>query len=94
MYLTSLKFNYKYVTILSIWKCFLHGNIRRAVATGGWGFQFLAEQLTLSQPGGRLCPPQYYDPPPSEFQTLRRPFVVYHVHVQCSFETYIIYVRQ
>ena len=24
--------------------------------------QFLAEQLTLSQPGGRLCPPQYYKP--------------------------------
>ena len=25
--------------------------------------QFLDKQLTLSQPGGRLCPPQYYEPP-------------------------------
>ena len=63
---------------------------------GGGGLpQFLAKHLTLSQPGGRLCPPQYYKPPPPpDFQTLRRPCVVYHVHVQCSFETYIIYVRQ
>ena len=43
----------------------------RAVASGGEGGlggalahpQFLAEQLILSQPGGRLCPPQYYEPP-------------------------------
>ena len=32
----------------------------------GWLYppQFLAEQLTLSQPGGRLCSPQYNKPPP------------------------------
>ena len=31
-----------------------------------WLPQFLAEQLTLFQPGGRLCPPHYYClPPPS-----------------------------
>ena len=35
----------------------------RAVASG-----FLAKQLTLSQPGGRLCPPQYYEPPPHRIE--------------------------
>ena len=25
------------------------------------GGQFLAKQLTLSEPGGRLCPPGYYE---------------------------------
>ena len=37
----------------------------RAVARGQ-GLQppqCLTDQLTLSQPGGRLCPPQYYQPP-------------------------------
>ena len=33
--------------------------------------QFLAAQLTLPHPGGRLCPPHYYVPP--NFQTLLRP---------------------
>ena len=43
---------------------------RRAVASEGSGRalaplpQFLAEELTLSQPGGRLCPPQFYEAPP------------------------------
>ena len=37
------------------------------------GGQFLAEQLTLSQPGDKLCPPQYYARPLPDFQTLRRP---------------------
>ena len=48
----------------------------RAVASGGAVGalappQFLAEQFTLSQPGGRLYPTQYYESPP-DFQTLRR----------------------
>ena len=29
---------------------------------GGGGLQFWADQLTLFQPGGRLCPPHYYQP--------------------------------
>ena len=38
-------------------------------ARRNWGsegvlaLQFLAKQLTLTQPGGRLYPPQYYEPP-------------------------------
>ena len=36
----------------------------RAVASGGiQPPQFLAKQLSLSQPGGRLYPLQYYEPP-------------------------------
>ena len=41
----------------------------RAVARGGGGEgglkppQFLADQLTLSQPGGHILPTQYYEPP-------------------------------
>ena len=35
--------------------------------------QFLANQLTLSQPGGTLSPPSITCPPPLDFQTLRRP---------------------
>ena len=48
--------------------------VPRAVASGGGALdpQFMTKQLTLSQPGGRLCPPQYYEPPP-RFLTLRRP---------------------
>ena len=36
--------------------------VRAVTSGGGWGapLQFLAKQLTLYQPGGRLCPPQYY----------------------------------
>ena len=38
------------------------------VGAGGAGsakyHQILAGQLTLSQPGGRLCPPHYYCPHP------------------------------
>ena len=36
---------------------------------------FLADQLTLSQPGGHIIPTQYYVPPPPYFRTLRRPWV-------------------
>jgi len=38
--------------------------------------QFLADQLTLSQPGGHILPTQYYEPP--RIQTLRRPCMVYY----------------
>ena len=34
----------------------------RSAAKGGAAPQVLDEELTLSQPGGRLYPPQYYDP--------------------------------
>jgi hypothetical protein len=48
----------------------------RAVARGGiWGLQppqCLAEQLTLSQPGGQIMPTAVLQAP-SNFQTLRRP---------------------
>ena len=52
-------------------------NICRAVARGGlWGLQpppqCLAEQLTLSQPGGQIMPTTVLQAP-SNFQTLRRP---------------------
>ena len=36
---------------------------RKGGTLGASAPQCLAEQLTLSQPGGRLCPPQYYKPP-------------------------------
>ena len=36
--------------------------------------QISADQLTLSQPGGRLCPPHQYSPPPPDFQTFLRPY--------------------
>ena len=46
----------------------------RAVGTGGGGGQLFADQLTLSQSGGTLCPPYYYVlPRPPEFQTFLRP---------------------
>ena len=35
----------------------------RAVARGAQAPQFLADQLTLSQPGGQILPTQYYEPP-------------------------------
>ena len=47
---------------------------------GTWGGlhplpTFLADQLTLSQPGGHIIPTHYCKPPPpSDFQTLRRPW--------------------
>ena len=36
----------------------------RPVASGGAGGQFLADELTLYQPGGHIIPTQYYVPPP------------------------------
>ena len=39
-------------------------HLNTGLSQAGRGFpQFLAKQLTLSQLGGRLCPPQYYKPP-------------------------------
>ena len=35
--------------------------------------QISADQLTLSHQGGKLCPPQYYLSPPTNFQTFLRP---------------------
>ena len=32
-------------------------------ASGGAGGHFLADQLTLSQPGGHIIPTEYYVPP-------------------------------
>ena len=46
----------------------------KAVASG-LGGEFIAKQLTLSQPGGRLYLPQYYHAPPPDFQTLRRAWI-------------------
>ena len=47
----------------------------RAVASGGRGGfsppQFLAKQLTLSQPGGQIIPTKVLEAPPN-FQTMRR----------------------
>ena len=49
----------------------------RAVGTEGGRIgicpapRFLADQLPLSQPGGRLCPPHYYMPPPPGFSDPR-----------------------
>ena len=37
----------------------------RSVGTGGG--QFFADQLTLSQPRGRLCPPNHFVPPHPRF---------------------------
>ena len=38
--------------------------------------QFLADQLTLSQPGGHILPTQYYDPPPRIFRPCNGPALV------------------
>ena len=46
----------------------------RAVAKGGGASQFLAKQLTLSQPGGQIMPTTVLRAPP-DFQTLRRPCI-------------------
>ena len=48
---------------------------------GGWGGfrpppQFLAKQLTLSQPGGQIMPTTVIQAPP-DFQTLRRPCILF-----------------
>ena len=45
---------------------------------GGWGValaspQFLAKQLTLSQPGGQIMPITVLGPPPPDFGTFRWP---------------------
>jgi hypothetical protein len=52
----------------------------RPVASGGAGGhvppQFLAEQLTLSQPGGQIMPTTVLSALP-DFQTLRRPCSMY-----------------
>ena len=48
---------------------------RRPVASGGAAPpQFLAKQLTLSQPGGQIMPTTVIQAPP-DFQTLRRPCI-------------------
>ena len=44
--------------------------IRPYTGQGGHGSPDLADQLTLSQPGGRFCPRNYYFHPPLDFQTL------------------------
>ena len=43
-------------------------------AGGAVAPQFLAEQLTLSQPGGQIMPTTVLQAPP-DFQTLRRPCI-------------------
>ena len=49
-------------------------SICRPVASGGAGEarapHFLADHLTLSQPGGYIIPTQYYVPPPPRFSDL------------------------
>jgi hypothetical protein len=46
--------------------------------SGGTGVamapQILTDQLTLSQPGRQIYPPQYYCPPAPDYQTLLRPW--------------------
>ena len=37
--------------------------------------QILADQLTLSEPGGRLCPAHYYVSPPQIFRTSDSPAI-------------------
>ena len=67
----------------------------RAVARGGlWGLQpsqCLAEQLTLSQPGGQIMPTTVLQAPPN-FQTLRRPCTHYistkKMFLQVSYQTH------
>jgi hypothetical protein len=46
--------------------------VARGGAGGLWPPQFLAKQLTLSQPGGQIMPTTVLQAPP-DFQTLRRP---------------------
>ena len=47
----------------------------RAGTGGSMPLQFLVNQLTLNQPGGRLSPPRYYLSPPY-FQTFRHPWLL------------------
>ena len=52
----------------------------RHVGAGGAGKpQTFSDQLTLSQPGSKLCPPYYYRPP--DFQTILRPWNRFHKKV-------------
>ena len=44
-------------------------------AGGALAPQFLAKQLTLSQPGGQIMPTTVLQAPP-DFQTLRRPYKI------------------
>ena len=46
---------------------------RKVVAGEALAPQYLADQQTLSRPGGHIIPTQYYLLAPQEFQTLRRP---------------------
>ena len=74
----------KFDLILSTWKnvnmnidqiarfYMLYRPVASGKAVGARAPHFLADQLTLSQPGGHIIPTQYYVPPP-DFQTLRRP---------------------
>ena len=63
----------------------------RPVASEGWGgglrapIQFLAEKLTLSQPGGHIMPNTLLRAP-SDFQTLRRHCILYRTYTRhCPF---------
>jgi hypothetical protein len=49
--------------------------------------QFLAEQLTLSQPGGQIMPTTVLQAPPTDFQTLRRP-CIFIISTKLSCEKY------
>ena len=49
---------------------------------GGWEAlvpQFLARQLTYLNQGGRLCPPQYYEPPTPGFSNLATALLAHRI---------------
>ena len=50
------------------------GSVASVVHTKGTGGQFWADQLTLFREEGRIYPPNYYLPPPNDFQTFLRPW--------------------
>jgi hypothetical protein len=50
-------------------------NLIKNILIAGLSQAFLAEQLTLSQPGGQIIPTTVLQAPP-DFQTLRRPWIV------------------
>jgi hypothetical protein len=53
---------------------YVHTGPSQVGGLGGlWPPQFLAKQLTLSQPGGQIMPTTVLQAPP-DFQTLRRPW--------------------
>ena len=54
--------------------CSKYSGLLQVGGLGGPAPQFLADQFTLSQPGGHILPTQYYVPPPPDFQNLRRPW--------------------